>query len=91
MKFLSLAVLALAAVFASAQNTSTPVPDACIIGCTEAVCLSLTNFTCFCNPTEQQIIGACIATNCTSADLTTAEQLDALECTSPLSFLDELN
>ena len=46
MKPLSFAILALTALLASAQ---TPVPDACIIGCTEQVCLSLTNFTCFCS------------------------------------------
>jgi len=85
MKFLSLATIALVAVFATAQNTSIPVPDACIIECTESVCISLTNFTCFCASGPQQLIAACLAQNCTTADLTTAEQLDALECIYPLS------
>ena len=81
MKPLSFAILALTALLASAQ---TPVPDACIIGCTEQVCLSLTNIACFCSDGYQQLITACLTANCTSADLTAAEQLYALEC-YPLS------
>ena len=79
MKILWLATFALAAILISGQ-TSPPVPDACIIGCTEQVCLGLTNVTCFCSSGPQQLILACLEANCTSADLTTAQQLDQLEC-----------
>jgi len=85
MKILSLATIAVAAILATGQ--STPVPDACIIDCTEQVCVSLTNFTCFCSPGPQQVILACLQANCTAADLTTADQLDQLECNT-LSRLD---
>ena len=79
MKVLSLATFALVAILASGQ-TSPPVPDACIIDCTEEVCVSLTNFTCFCSLGPQQLILSCLQANCTTADLSTAEQLDQLEC-----------
>ena len=81
MKFLSLSALAIVAVV----NAQSVAPDACILTCAEQACPSefsganVTDYSCFCTTGTAQII-SCLNANCTSADLTTAEELAQAVC-----------
>jgi hypothetical protein len=72
--------LGLSAVAAIASLVSAQIPDSCILSCVGQVCPTFpSDVSCFC-VTGQAAIADCLVTNCTSADLSTAQTLGAQYC-----------
>ncbi|KZS91546.1 hypothetical protein SISNIDRAFT_413911 [Sistotremastrum niveocremeum HHB9708] len=87
MLFTPFAVVALLASFVNGQA----LPDACIQNCTQTAasvtgCVSFTNVSCVCSSTAfQQAALSCLVSDCTQADVQTAETLQQTICGGSLS------